>query len=340
MGLSRYLPVVAYFRGAPDKTGYFGHRLENFQRENKPFWTPVQQANSSGSLDTMQKVFDHIRKSGVKVRSIGVELAFLPLDAGSALKDAFPDAAIKDALFVLERMRALKTPDELAKLKIASEAVIESMQAVISKHGPGATKAELTEALRREETNRGLTFEYCLITAGTSLNRAPSDQVWGKGDILSLDSGGNYHGYIGDLCRMAIHGEPDAELEDMLGDIEAIQRASMKPIKAGVMGSEIYASAEALLAKSKFHNNMHFLGHGMGLVSHEAPRLTTTGPVPYDDYDAKRPLETGMVISVETTLAHPKRGFVKLEDTAVVTDTGCDIYGEGARGWNRGGTAA
>ena len=70
-----------------------------------------------------------------------------------------------------------------------------------------------------------------------------------------------------------------------------------------------------VLAKSKYHNNMHFLGHGMGLVSHEAPRLTATGPVPYDDYDAHRPLEAGMVISVETTLAHPKRGFIKLEDT-------------------------
>ena len=227
----------------------------------------------------------------------------------------------------------------MEKLKFASEAVIESMKAVIANHGPGATKAELTEALRREETNRGLTFEYCLITAGTSLNRAPSEQVWGKGDILSLDSGGNFHGYIGDLCRMAIHGEPDAELEDMLADIEAIQRASMKPIKAGAMGSVVYEEAEALLEKSKYHNHMHFLGHGMGLVSHEAPRLTATGPVPYDDFDAKRPLEMGMVISVETTLAHPQRGFIKLEDTAVVTATGCDIYGEGARGWNRGGTA-
>jgi Xaa-Pro aminopeptidase len=61
--------------------------------------------------------------------------------------------------------------------------------------------------------------------------------------------------------------------------------------------------------------------------------------VPYDDYDAHRPLETGMVISVETTMQHPKRGFIKLEDTVVVTDKGYDIYGEGARGWNRGGTA-
>jgi Xaa-Pro aminopeptidase len=340
MGLSRYLPVMVYAKGAPDKAAYFGHRLESFQQQNNPFWTPVQQTNSSGSVDTMQKAIEHIRKSGIKTKGIGAELSFLPVDAGKALQDAFSGSQMTDALFVLERMRSIKTPDELKKLKIASEAVIESMKAVIAGHGPGATKAEVTESLRREETNRGLTFEYCLITAGTSLNRAPSEQRWEKGDIMSIDSGGNYHGYIGDLCRMAIQGEPDAELQDMLADIEEIQRAAMKPIKAGAMGSEVYAAGEARLAKSKYHNNMHFLGHGMGLVSHEAPRLTKTGPVPYDDYDAHRPLEAGMVISVETTLAHPKRGFIKLEDTAVVTGAGCDIYGEGARGWNRAGTAA
>jgi Xaa-Pro aminopeptidase len=340
MGLSRYLPIVVYPKGAPDKAAFFGHRLENHQRENKPFWTPETNTASSGSVDAMGKAVDHIRKLGINARRIGAELGFLPVDAGAKLRDAFSGSELIDAVFVLERLRAVKSPEELAKLRVASEFVIDSMLAVIAKHGPGATKAELTEALRREETSRGLTFEYCLITAGTSLNRGPSEARWDKGDILSLDSGGNYHGYIGDLCRMAIHGEPDAELEDMLGEIEAIQRASMKPIKAGVMGGEIYAATDDLVRKSKHHNHMHFLAHGMGLVSHEAPRLTSTGPVPYDAYDATRPLETGMVVSVETTLAHPRRGFVKLEDTVVVTPSGYDIYGEGGRGWNRGGTAA
>src|SRR5882762_5285531 len=288
----------------------------------------------------MQKAIDHIRKPGAKTRRIGAELGFLPMDAGGALRQAFAGSEIVDAVFVLERMRARKSPRELEKLRVASEAVIDSMLAVIASHGPGATKRALTEALRREETDRGLIFEYCLITAGTSLNRAPSEQRWEKGDILSLDSGGNYHGYIGDLCRMAILGEPDEELEDMLAEIEAVQRASMKPIRPGVMGGEIYAAADPVLRKSNQHNHTHFLAHGMGLVSHEAPRLTDTGPVPYDAYDAVRPLEAGMVISVETTLNHPQRGFIKLEDTVVVTDTGFDIYGEGGRGWNRGGTAA
>jgi Xaa-Pro aminopeptidase len=340
MGLSRYLPVLVYPKGARQKAAYFGHRMEGFQKEIKPFWVAESQTNSSGSVDVMQKAVDYMRKSGVKAGRIGAELAFLPVDSGTALRNAFSGSEIVDALFVLERLRAVKSSEELKMLRLASERVIESMLAVIANHAPGATKRELTEALRREETNRGLTFDYLLITAGTSLNRAPSDQQWGKGDILSLDSGGNYHGYIGDLCRMAIHGEPDAELEDLLAEIEAIQRASMKPIKAGAPGSVIYGAAEPLVHKSKHHNHLHFLAHGMGLVSHEAPRLTASGPVPYDAYDAGRPLESGMVVSVETTLQHPQRGFIKLEDTVVVTDKGFDIYGEGGRGWNRGGTAA
>lgn len=339
MGLSRYLPIVVYPKGKPDKAAYFGHRLENFQHQVKPLWAPEVQANSSGALDTMRKATDYLRGSGVPAKRIGIETTFMPMDAGAALKAAMPDSELKDALVVLERQRLRKSPEELAMLRAASEKVIDSMMAVIAAHGPGSTKQEIAEALRREEVNRGLTFEYCLIAAGTSLNRAPSEQRWEEGDVLSVDSGGNYHGYIGDLARMAILGEPDAELEDLLGEIETIQRAAFKPIRAGVPGGVIYEAGEALVAKSKQHNNLDFLAHGMGLVSHEAPHLTNHGPVPYTDEDARRPLETGMVISIETTLKHPQRGFIKLEDTIVVTDTGFEIFGEGGRGWNRGGTA-
>jgi len=340
MGLSRYLPIMVYPKGKPEKAAYFGHRLEGFQKEVKPFWTPEAQTNSSGALDTMGKATDYLKRAGVPAKRIGIETTFMPMDAGAALKSAMPDSEIKDALAVLERQRLRKSPEELAMLKTSSEKVIDAMLATIAQCGPGTTKADITETLRREEVNRGLTFEYCLIAAGNSHNRAPSPQRWEKGDVLSVDSGANYHGYIGDLARMAILGEPDSELEELLGEIETIQRAAFKPIKAGAMGGEIYAAGEALVAKSKQHNNLEFLAHGMGLVSHEAPHLTNRGPVPYTDEDAHRPLEAGMVISVETTLKHPSRGFIKLEDTIAVTDTGFEIFGEGGRGWNRGGTAA
>jgi len=336
-GITRYLPVLVYPKGRPEKATYIGHRLEKFQIQVKPLWIEDTQATSAGSVDAMQKAVDSMRKHGLKPKRIAAEFGFLPYDAANALHSAFPDAEWVDALFVLERQRAKKSPQELKLLKYASDAVIESMRAVIESTPPGASKAEVVEALRREETNRGLTFDYCLITAGTSMNRAPIQQRWENGEIMSLDSGGNYHGYIGDVCRMAIQGEPDAELEDLLGEIESIQRAAMKPMRAGALGREIYAAAEPLVARSKHHNHLEFLAHGMGLVSHEAPRLTARGPVPYPADDADRPLEAGMVVSVETTLMHPSRGFIKLEDTVVVTDEGHEVYGEGARGWNRAG---
>lgn len=336
MGLSRYLPVFVYPKGAAEKAGFFGHRMENYQNEVKPFWVSELNVKNSGSVDVMEKAVDYVRKLDPQPRRLAAELAFLPADSAAVLHKSFPRSEVTDALFVLERLRAIKTPEELNLLRIASDAVIDSMQAVITTHGPGATKNELVEALRREETSRGLTFDYCLITAGCSLNRAPSDQRWHQGDILSLDSGGNYHGYIGDVCRMGILGEPDAELVELLAEIESVQQASMKPIRPGAPGRDIYAAANAVLQGSRIHNHTHFLAHGMGLVSHEAPRLTDTGPVPYDAYDADRPLEAGMVVSVETTLQHPERGFIKLEDTVAVTPTGFEVYGDRIRGWNRG----
>jgi Xaa-Pro aminopeptidase len=336
-GVTRYLPVFVYPKGQPEKAAYIGHRLETFQHQAKPLWTPETQTNTAGSVDAMQKAVDYIRKTGIKTKRIATEFGFLPYDASKVLRAGFPDADWVDALFVLERQRVKKSAAELKMLKVASEAVLESMKATIGATPPGTTKADVVETLRREETNRGLTFEYCLITCGTSMNRAPSDQKWQKGEIMSIDSGGNYHGYIGDICRMAIQGEPDAELNDLLTEIEQIQRAGFKAVRAGAVGHEIYAAAEPLVKKSKHHNNLEFLAHGMGMVSHEAPRLTDHGPVPYPADDANIPLEVGEVISVETTLKHPTRGFIKLEDTVVVTETGHEIYGEGARGWNRAG---
>ena len=266
IGVTRYLPVFVYSKGAPQKAGYFGHRMEGYQVAVKPFWVSEVNTKSSGAIDVMERAAGYVRQLPARPQRIGVELSFLPADAAAALRKAFPDAELKDALFVLERLRARKTPDELAKLRLASDLVINSMLAVIGSHGPGATKAQMAEALRREETTRGLTFDYCLIAAGSSLNRAPSEQRWEKGDVLSLDSGGNYHGYIGDLARMGIAGEPDSELEDLLGEVEAIQQAARKPIRAGVNGGEIYQAAGCCAAPIEAAQSHRLSGawHGAG----------------------------------------------------------------------------
>lgn len=339
IGHSRYLPFVIYEKGRPDHAAYIGNRLETGEHQNNPFWTPNVHLSTWGSLDAAAIAAKHFSKIGLTEARIGIEPAFLPSDAYIALRKALPEAKVFDATSTFERMRALKTPQELDKLRTASELITDSMLATIAGAHEGSTKIEIIERLRREETNRGLQFEYCLLTLGSSHNRAASPQAWAKGEVLSIDSGGNYHGYIGDLCRMGILGEPDAELEDLLHEIDAIQKAAFSKIKAGALGEEVIIEAEATLKTSPSAAFTDFFCHGMGVITHEVPFLMTNHPVAYEGVDADRPLEENMVISVETTMLHPKRGFIKLEDTVAVTATGYEMFGDTGRGWNRGGTA-
>jgi Xaa-Pro aminopeptidase len=139
---------------------------------------------------------------------------------------------------------------------------------------------------------------------------------------------------------MGILGEPDNELRDLLAEVDGIQRAAMQAVRAGAPGGGIYTAADAALRQAPNRDHLDFVAHGMGLVSHEVPHLTDSGPAPYPAEDAERPLQAAMVLSIETTLKHPRRGFIKLEDTVLVRDDGYEILGDAGRDWNRGGSAA
>ncbi|AZO11391.1 MULTISPECIES: Xaa-Pro peptidase family protein [unclassified Mesorhizobium] len=337
IGHSRYLPIVLYEKGGPEHAAYIGNKMEGGEHQNHPFWTPTLHAACWGTLDAANLAVEHLHKIGKSAARIGIEPAFLPSDAYALIRKTLPDAKLIDATGMLERMRAIKTEAELEKLRIASELITDSMLATIAWAREGTTKTDIIEQLRREETNRGAHFEYCLLTLGSSHNRAASSQAWQKGDVLSIDSGGNYHGYIGDLCRMGVLGEPDGELEDLLAEVEAVQQAAFSNVKAGTLGGDMITHAESVLKRSKVAAYTDFFAHGMGLITHEAPFLMTNHPVAYEGTYAAKPLEKNMVLSVETTMLHPTRGFIKLEDTVAVTETGYVMFGDRGRGWNRGG---
>ena len=336
IGHSRYLPIVVYRRGKADETAYIGNKMERGEHANHPFWTPDFLPECWGSVDAAQLAVAHLKKTAAAGLRIGIEPGFLPVDAWQVLT-AGVSGKLVDATGMLEQMRAIKTQAELALLRQASELITDAMMATIAAAGEGWSKARIIEALRQQEVKRGLHFDYCLLTLGSSHNRASSAQVWQKGEVLSIDSGGNYHGYIGDLCRVGILGEPDAELEDLLAEIEGVQQAAFAEIRAGVAGGVLIERAEVARRAGPSAGFNDFFAHGMGLITHEVPFLMTNHPVAYEGVDAGRALEAGMVLSVETTMMHPRRGYLKIEDTVAVTADGYEMFGSRGRGWNRGG---
>ncbi len=333
IGQSRYLPAFVYIRGHADRTGYFANKMEIHEHKVAPFWVPEFRPGFWGSVDSMQAVGEYLQSCGVASGKIGIEIGFMPKDGYDALAASVPQARIVDASMALTRLRMIKSKAEIDLLREATRRIDQSMVATIRASGEGSTKHQIIERLRQEETARELTFEYCLLTLGDSHVRAGSEQAWDRGEVLSIDSGGNLHGYIGDICRMGVLGEPDSELVDLLAEVESVQQAAFACIAPGRTGAEMIAAGEAELRRGPNAACNDFFAHGMGLISHEAPFLMTNHPVAYEGIDADRPFEPGMVLSVETTMQHPKRGFIKLEDTIIVTDEGYELFGPDNRGW-------
>jgi Xaa-Pro aminopeptidase len=334
IGLSRYLPAFGYVRDRAEDSFYVGCGNEDWGTDVHPPWVADVQNTSWSSVDTAHAVATALRKRGLDHATVAVESAFIPADCVDVLRAELPGLTVVDAQILLEALRGVKSAAELELVTAASEGIINSMLATFDEVRPGMTKNEIVERFRRHQTNRGLVFDYCLVSVGPSLNRAPSDEVWRPNTVLSLDSGGMFHGYIGDLARMAVHNEPTELMVELMDEIEAVQQAARTVVRAGTRGADIFDVATAQLAESRHRGDMKFVAHGMGLITHEVPRLTSTGPVPYPGDHAEKPLESGNVLSIETWVEDPTVGFVKLEDTLIVTDDGWTAPGDIGRGYN------
>jgi Xaa-Pro aminopeptidase len=335
IGTGRYLPIVGYFPGRPELAFYVGAGNEAWGLEVFPIWTPNTVTRSWTSIDSAMAAAELIRKAGYTSGRVALELSFLPADAMDTLRREFPNTTFVEALPILEELRAVKTKQELEYLKTGAAAVVDSMIATFQSAKPGISEAELVEHLRLEQTHRGLTFDYALIASGLTFGRAPSNRSWCRGEVLSLDTAGYCNGYLADMARMAVMGPPTQLMRDLLAEVQFVQQAGRVPVAAGRFGGEIYEAGRAAVAACDHREGLVFVAHGMGLIPHESPHLTGSGEFPYPGTHVDRPLEAGMVLSIETGIKHPEAGFIKLEDTVAVTETGWEAYGDWGRDWNQ-----
>lgn len=132
-------------------------------------------------------------------------------------------------------------------------------------------------------------------------------------------------GYWGDMTRTFMHGRPSPALRRLRDTVADAQKLGLSLVKPGAVGAEIHRAVADFFRSRGYetgtgpdgraHGFFHGLGHGVGLEIHEEPRLSLRGGA----------LEPGMVVTVEPGLYDPALGGVRIEDTVVVTETGCRI---------------
>ena len=105
IGITRYLPIIIYPKGRPDRAVYVGNAMEDSEAENGRFWCPTVETRSWGTLDATDLAIDHIRRIMPPNARIGVEFSFFPADAMDALRSGLSDCRIADSHLPLERLR-------------------------------------------------------------------------------------------------------------------------------------------------------------------------------------------------------------------------------------------
>jgi Creatinase/Prolidase N-terminal domain len=90
IGVSRYLPILLYVKGQPQSATYIGHPMETYEQELNRFWVPAFSGSARTSTDGIKAAMERLATLAPQAKRIGIERAFLPADAESALRNDCP----------------------------------------------------------------------------------------------------------------------------------------------------------------------------------------------------------------------------------------------------------
>ncbi len=221
-----------------------------------------------------------------------------------------------------DALRRVKHPEELACVREACRISAEAFARVAERIRPGMTEMQLRILLDAAQLEAGaeeLAFP-AMVAFGerTSLcHAAAGRRVLQAGDVILMDFGCKVGGYCADMTRMAVLGRAPDKLRTAYEAVLEAQEKALEAIHPGARCCDVDAAArqhlEALGYGARFG---HGLGHGIGLDVHERP---TFDPVCADA------LEPGMVMTVEPGVYFPGEGGVRVEDTVLVTERGCEL---------------
>ena len=145
----------------------------------------------------------------------------------------------------------------------------------------------------------------------------PSSAAIEANRLLLIDMGALCEGYASDMTRVVVPGRITSEAKRLYQAVLEAQLAALDAVRPGVKAADVDAAARQTLKKHSLDELFkHSTGHGLGLEIHEAPRLGKR---------ERLKLEAGMVITIEPGAYKEGLGGVRIEDTVLVTETGCRI---------------
>lgn len=282
-----------------------------------------------------------------RLKKIGFEPAWMNLDQYLSLKKALPaGASLHPLSSLVEDLRAVKSPAEIALIRRSVLANSEAFARTMKRVKVGLSELEIAAELEFQMKTLGCekpAFDT-IVAAGerSALPHAhPSARRIQESELLLIDMGATLEGYTSDMTRMAYTGTPPRRARELYRAVLEAQLAGLNAVRPGVPVFKVDAAARDVLKRHKLDKEfVHSTGHGLGLEIHEMPKIgkkdraqknkAKPGKAKTDDENGqpKKPpatLRAGMVITIEPGAYILGFGGVRIEDTVLVTERGCEV---------------
>jgi len=264
----------------------------------------------------IKELAEQIKKRSLK--NVGFEQDDLSYAMYQQYDEAITAKLIPTAQIV-EKIRMIKTEDELQIMYKAAEIADLAYDYVLKTVEPGMTEIEVSNMLEFEMRKHGATeSSFDTIVASGYRSALPHGVASNKkiqtGELVTLDFGALYNGYCSDITRTFAVGEISDQLQEIYATVLQAHLNGLAGIKAGMTGKEADALArDHIKAKGYGEYFGHGTGHGLGLEVHEEPRLSPMGNIV---------LQENMVVTVEPGIYIPNVGGCRIEDDIIITTDG------------------
>jgi Xaa-Pro aminopeptidase len=216
---------------------------------------------------------------------------------------------------IIDDFRMVKDPSELKKIKRSVNLISKILNQVIASIRPGMKENEIArfiENLAQDVGADGMAFPPIVASGPNSAmpHAVPTTRRIRPGEPIVIDAGVRVAGYCSDMTRTIFIGTPAREFKNIYRIVRKAQIAGINAIKEGVKSDLPDKISRDIISKEGFGDRFnHTLGHGLGLATHEGPRLGPGNPIP---------LKQGMVLTVEPGIYLPGKGGVRLEEMVIV----------------------
>ena len=246
----------------------------------------------------------------------------LPIGAYKRMGERFGAEGLKDVSKHMWELRKAKDTDDIACIRRACAIAVRGMEVASELMEPGMTELEVVGEIEREMRRAGSEgHPFNLIVASGKNSALPhalsSDKAFKPGDLVVIDIGATYEGYVSDMTRTFIVGKQEPWQEELYDIVLRAQEEARKAVRAGVKASDVDAVARRIVGNAGYGPYfVHGLGHGLGVEVHEPPRI---GPGVEDL------LGVGYTITIEPGIYLPRKGGVRIEDTVLVLEEGHEV---------------